>query len=328
MIKHNDLIERIDILKLSEHLKFEGKIQSGNLLCCCPLPDHNDKNPSFSLKISGENKGVWQCFSCGAKGNSIHLVQRVLDLTEEEAIEKIGQWFGFPNLIKDISTEEIRKMLESHTEQEIEEEIIRFSMPKSLDDSLEVIRYLKKRGYCELSARDIYMKYKMEVCHTGYYKDRIIIPIYDSKGDMVTFEASTLNLNQKEKKKLYPSGSPMGKLLFNNYRIKSSHVWITEGIFDAIKINLFRQPAVSLFGASLTNYQAKTIISKYNKAYFLFDGDKGGWEGAERAKKILSPYIDIVNVSLKFGDPEDLTAKEFSEILYYLTKTGHKELED
>ena len=314
MINHNDLIKNVDILKLAEYLKLEGQIRGHDLLCCCPLPEHDDKNPSFRLGLRDNCKGLWYCFSCGAKGNTIHLIQRVLSLTEEEAIEQIGKWFGFPDLIRDISVKEIKKMLEDRIENEVEEEIIRFPMPRVEDDSSKIINYLLERKYNEAAATKIYTQYEMKICQNGYYRDRVIIPIHDSKGDMVMFEATTLDLKMNKMKKLYPSGSPVSKLLFNNHRIQSDYVCVCEGIFDAIKLNLFELPAVSTFGASVSLYQTRMLINKYNKIYIMFDGDKAGKIGSENIIKEIYPYLQVINIPLRFGDPENLSKKEIEEI--------------
>src|ERR1051325_5022625 len=55
------------------HYKIEPKIKGSQYHGFCPLPNHNGKrnSPSFSANLE---KGIFQCFGCGAKGN-------VLDFT-------------------------------------------------------------------------------------------------------------------------------------------------------------------------------------------------------------------------------------------------------
>lgn len=36
------------------------------LSACCPLPDHPDTHPSFSINLK---TGLWRCFACGRQGN-------------------------------------------------------------------------------------------------------------------------------------------------------------------------------------------------------------------------------------------------------------------
>ena len=51
-------------------IKWSGKQGTG----CCPLPDHDDRNPSFSFNIeTGQNF----CHSCGWKGNAYKLAKEI-----------------------------------------------------------------------------------------------------------------------------------------------------------------------------------------------------------------------------------------------------------
>jgi DNA primase len=53
-------------------------------VCLCPF--HNDKNPSFGVN---DEKGLYHCFSCGAKGNTIGFVMAIEQMTYKEAVAKI-----------------------------------------------------------------------------------------------------------------------------------------------------------------------------------------------------------------------------------------------
>jgi hypothetical protein len=46
--------------------------KSGEWLnCCCPLPDHLDKTPSFGVNV---RTGGWKCFGCQRSGNARQLI--------------------------------------------------------------------------------------------------------------------------------------------------------------------------------------------------------------------------------------------------------------
>ncbi len=60
---------------ISEYTKLKKSGSSWTGLC----PFHNDKNPSFSVS---EEKGLYNCFSCGASGDIFKFIQEnVLDKT-------------------------------------------------------------------------------------------------------------------------------------------------------------------------------------------------------------------------------------------------------
>src|SRR5215218_9150184 len=49
---------------------------------CCPLPDHQDINPSFSVS---KEKNVWWCFGCLRGGSVIELARLAWGYDEREA---------------------------------------------------------------------------------------------------------------------------------------------------------------------------------------------------------------------------------------------------
>lgn len=301
-----------------DKLKIEGKVQGKELMACCPFPEHIDKTPSFSIAISGDRVGMWQCFGCGSAGNTLHLVQRVLGVEREQAEKQIAKWFGFPNSINYPSTEEISKLLDRKVDAEEEEDIIRIPLPKTNDSKEEIISYLmQRRNYTEKKAFDIINFFNIKWMDSGYYSDRLIIPIYDSYGSLITFEARDMT-GKAEKKALYPRGSPMARMLYNNHNLEGGHVWITEGIWDAIRLWSFGEPAIATFGAHLSNHQAHILISKYSDIFLLYDGDEAGRKAKEHAGELLKPYINVYEVGLRYGDPDILTKEDFRELLRQL----------
>jgi len=82
---------------LQEVIQAEG-IELRHNKARCPLPGHDDKTPSFSVK--GEK---WRCFGCGAHGHgSIDFVMAVYGIDFREALKKMG-------LLKKLTPEEKKK---------------------------------------------------------------------------------------------------------------------------------------------------------------------------------------------------------------------------
>src|SRR4051812_10846531 len=50
----------------------------------CPIPPHEDHNPSFCVD---PGRGSWKCWGCGEHGDAIDLVMRLRRLTFPEAIK-------------------------------------------------------------------------------------------------------------------------------------------------------------------------------------------------------------------------------------------------
>jgi len=309
-----DLQEKMNLQVVFKELGVEGAFSGKEYIACCPMPEHEDKNPSFSISTEGKSKGLWRCFSCGSSGNIIHLVQRVLGLERNEAVHKLLEWSGYGDRIVSPTTKEIISLLGDEQE-DVEEDIVKIPMPKVSNSIKSVVNYLmEKRRYTENKAGEIAYHFQMKFSTDGYYKDRIIIPIFDSIGSQITFLACDVT-GQQPKKVLQPKGSPMGRLLFNNNNVSSDYVWVVEGVWDAIRLWNFGEPAVAVFGSHLTSHQAKLLISKYNDVFLLYDGDDAGRETQNKAYELLSPYLNVRDVKLQYGDPDDLMFAEFRDLL-------------
>jgi DNA primase len=107
-------------------------------------------------------------------------------------------------------------------------------------------------------------------------------------------------------------------MLFNNHNLSGGQVWITEGIWDAIRLWTFGEPSVSVFGSHIGSYQARALISKYSDAFLLFDGDDAGRKAKDEASELLRPYMNVYEVDLQYGDPADLSREEFRELIRQL----------
>lgn len=86
-MKYNDLtlekIRDISILEVANRLGLNLKgAGTENKRCLCPY--HDDKHPSMHLS---KKKGIFKCFVCGAKGDSLQLVQDQKNLSFVESCE-------------------------------------------------------------------------------------------------------------------------------------------------------------------------------------------------------------------------------------------------
>lgn len=80
--------EKADILKVCNAL---GINLNRNYKAICPFVNHKEKTASFSISPS---KNIFCCFGCGKKGNSITLVQELLNISPLESAKYINQVLG------------------------------------------------------------------------------------------------------------------------------------------------------------------------------------------------------------------------------------------
>lgn len=76
-----DYASRIDWIGFyKKHLNVT-RVQNGEIIALCPF--HNDNNPSFHAK---KENGVWNCFGCGESGNAQTFLEKLLGVSNKEAI--------------------------------------------------------------------------------------------------------------------------------------------------------------------------------------------------------------------------------------------------
>ena len=92
MYNSNDKITVIKSnLNVLDILKLRGINPVNSNLIRCPYPDHEDKNPSFSIDPS---KQFYNCFGCGRKGDQIDLYMNLFNMNFPTALDNIIQVFN------------------------------------------------------------------------------------------------------------------------------------------------------------------------------------------------------------------------------------------
>ena len=80
----------------------EGPPSGGNSWFRCPLPHHEDRDPSFSVQKGGQH---WRCWSCGVNGSGpIDLVMAVHGLDFGPAVRWLGERYGGREATDTLST--------------------------------------------------------------------------------------------------------------------------------------------------------------------------------------------------------------------------------
>jgi DNA primase len=143
-------------------------------------------------------------------------------------------------------------------------------MPSNHTMKLKAEAYLKKR---KISNNGLY------VCVAGNYKNRIILPYYSATGELVYYNARTMNEGKNtlrymkcpttvvdQKEVLYMTDWPKSK----------SKVYIMEGEFDAITLKMSGVTGCACGGKFMSDTQIDLI--KQYEPVLAFDADDAGLE--------------------------------------------------
>ena len=167
------------------------------------------------------------------------------------------------------------------------------------------LNYLYKRG---ITDKDI-MKHNIGFCDEGQYSNRIIIPSYDSDGQLNFFVGRDF-YNSKMKYKNSPTPKDViGFDLFVNW---DEPIILCEGVFDAMA---FKRNAIPLFGKNVMKKLHKKIIESQVKTLYLALDNDAKSDAIKISDTFLNECIDVKLVMLKDKDPSEI---RFEGLLSYL----------
>lgn len=330
---------------VSEYVQLKKKGNSMFGLC----PFHNDNNPSMSVS---DKVKMYNCFSCGAKGNVINFVSKIENITEDQATLKLAKRLGIEidekKNAQTIKEERLIKVMEdSH-------EFYKFYL-KNSDEGKQAIEYLHKRGitdeiinefeiglssinkdylYLALSKKNhnmldaINLGLVKEDHNDAYYdtfRSRIMFPIKNRYGKVVGFSGRIYTESNQAKyiNSIESDIFHKGEILYNYHNAiqsirQNDSVYLFEGFMDVIAAKRAGiNNCVATMGTALTTEHVNMLLSLTKNIILCFDGDSAGIKAMKRSAFMLSKYNNMPNsVVLPDGlDPDE-----------YLNKYGPEKL--
>ncbi len=333
-------------------LKSRGK----DFVGLCPF--HNEKTPSFTVN---DEKGFYHCFGCAAHGDIISFVINNEGLDYKDSVIKLANDYG-------IAIPEV-KYQQNNQNQEYDQisrdylllaEICKF-FENNLKNTAasEAINYLKKRGISVDNIKKFRLGFALnsydnlnqhllkngftveEILRSGVvgksdnnklydkFRNRIIFPISDKRGQIIAFGGRSLN-NDEMPKYLNSSETSLFKKsqTLYNYSLARKPIFdkgysiIVEGYMDAIALHLGGlENVVATLGTALTKDHLQEIFAISEKIIICLDGDDAGVKAAKRSLEIALNLISSKrNINFAFlpnqMDPDD-----------FIKEHGPKELE-
>jgi DNA primase len=300
---------------------------------------------------------MYYCFGCGAGGNGIKFFMEVGKQSFSEVVFDLARRYQIP--IKTLAVEQRQELEQQLSLKEQLYEIMAvavsfyqhaLSQPqgeKALD-YLKVQRQLTPEtiatfqlGYSPEGWETLYRylveqkRYPVALVEqaglikarqngSGYYdqfRDRLMIPIFDSQGRAIAFGSRTLGNEQP--KYLNSPDTPLfekGKTLFALDRAKQAIIQqdlaiVVEGYFDAIALHAAGiTNVVACLGTALSQEQIKLLLrySESKQIIFNFDADQAGIKATQRAIEEINSLVYSGQVNLKILNlPDGKDADEF-----------------
>ncbi len=347
----DDLPNRVDIVDIINR-RVPLKKAGTNYKACCPF--HHEKTPSFS--VSAE-KQMYKCFGCGEGGGVINFVMQFDNLGLVESIETIAGESGI-SVVYDENTKPVDSRLARYRDlmQRVGQFYIQQLKQSPAKD--KAVNYAKNRGISGVIAKrfelgfappssNLLSEFEQNdqnmadlkamglLCDDQYrsgqyydfFKDRLMFPIHNAKGNIIAFGGRAFDNNAKAKYLNSPE-TPIfskSKELYGLYHARKysrsiDYILVVEGYMDVVALH---QAGISQVVAALgtaTTIEHLNILSRTtNTIIFCFDGDKAGKKAAWWALNITLPVIKA-GMIVKFlflpdgEDPDTLVKKESSQV--------------
>ncbi len=343
-----DLLYRVDIVDvIDRHVKL--KKAGANYVACCPF--HSEKSPSFTVS---QTKQFYHCFGCGAHGTAVGFLMEYSGLGFVEAVKDLAQGVGMT--VPEERSEQPRR---ARTESEDGEDLHAIMLTAAqfyraaLKEAPQAIEYLKKRGLSGDIAKKFGVGYapegwqNLERVFANYqskaltavglvkqneegrrydiFRDRIIFPIVDVRGNVIGFGGRVLG--EGEPKYLNSPETPLfekGRELYGLYQARrairdAGRVIVVEGYMDVVALAQHGvEYAVATLGTATTPMHVQKLLRQTDEIVYCFDGDAAGRRAAWRAlENSLGQLADGKEVRFLFlpqgEDPDSYVRQQGKE---------------
>ncbi len=345
-----ELLNRVDIVDVidkSVPLKKAG----ANYSACCPF--HNEKSPSFTVSPT---KQFYHCFGCGAHGTAIGFLMEYAGLSFVESIHDLAKNVGMI-VPQEQSTQESR-------EADAQNKNIKLGLQETLQQaanyykaelkkSERAIDYLKARGLSGIIAakfqigyapagwqnlQSVFPQYENEALQTAglvveneqgkrydRFRDRIMFPIHDQKGQVIGFGGRVINPEDTPKyynspeTPLFQKGHELYGLFVARRAIRDAgRALVVEGYMDVVALAQYGiEYAVAALGTATTPFHITKLMRQTDEIVFCFDGDNAGrtaaWRAAINALPALTDGLKLRFLFLPKEHDPDSYVREFGK---------------
>ncbi|MGB4813010.1 MAG: DNA primase [Methylophilaceae bacterium] len=337
----------VDVVDKSVPLKKAG----ANYSACCPF--HNEKSPSFTVSPS---KQFYHCFGCGAHGTALGFLMEYQGLSFVEAIHELAKMVG-------LQVPQIQSTPESREQAQVQQkvaaslqEVLQLAAnyyKAELKKSSRAIDYLKARGLSGEVAKkfqigyapagwqnlqSIFPHYENEALDVAglvvkneqgkrydRFRDRIMFPIHDQKGQVIGFGGRIINPEDTPKyynspeTPLFQKGHELYGLFLARRAIRDAgRALVVEGYMDVVALAQYGiEYAVAALGTATTPYHIAKLMRQSGEIVFCFDGDNAGriaaWRAAMNALPALTDGLKLSFLFLPKEHDPDSYVREFGK---------------
>jgi len=284
----------MELLRILENVLGGGKkLRNSEVAFHCPFCNHY--KPKLQVNLESHN---WHCWVCNARGRKVVQLFKKLKVSNQvlsQVYDVVDEYIPYKN------KEDIEETVSIPTE------ILNLWERRTTPEYKHTMLYLHKRG---ITAKDI-LKYNISYCEKGLYSNRIIIPSYDSEGQLNYFVGRSFHMDSTMKyKNPKVSKDIIGFDLFINWDLP---IVLCEGVFDAIAI---KRNAIPLFGKTIPKSLHKKIIEKKVRDIYIALDKDAILDSLKMVEMFLNEGRNVYMINLDEGkDPSLLGFKKFTKLM-------------
>ncbi len=314
----------------------------------CPF--HREKTPSFNVN---DDEGFYHCFGCGVSGDAINFLRETNGLNFVDAVKELATLAG-------ISMPEIGPIDKAKQARQqnflscIDLAASFFQSNLKIEQGKKALNYLKQRGLSDKIINEYRLGYaprtglnkflKSKDCSEevsklagltsiserdgkkyDYFRDRVMFPIQNRRGQVIAFGARTLGDSQPKYLNSPDSPSFSKKAVLYGWvqareRVRLNlPLLLVEGYMDVIAVTASQKAAaLAPLGTALTTEQITLAWKLHDEPILCFDGDLAGRKAAARAIERILPVLEPGKTARiatlpEDSDPDDLIRQHGSE---------------
>ena len=238
----DDIKANLDLEQWAERESLAYKMGRGRSGMQLQLKDCPLCNGSKWRVYLNADTGLGNCFQCGEHFNKLTFIQATLGLDKDD-------WRSvFVHCEEVLRDQGFRARRRIEIAVETPEAKLPRSLPLPRPDGT-TLDYLVKRDISPELTRTFHLRYSVGGVwvypsdedgspRTQDFSERLVIPVFDLDGELVTFQGRAL-IKDAEPRYLFPKGLPgTGRFLLNGQNVKGqARIAVGEGAFDAMSIH-------------------------------------------------------------------------------------------
>ncbi len=350
-----DTIDIVEIIGERLELSRGGRNWKG--LC----PFHGEKTPSFFVS---EELQRYRCFGCGETGDVYNFLEKYEGMTFNEALQYLADRAGItlkeykPSAadekrtqhleILNLAKEYYHYLLMEHKSGQNAREYLQergtnqdslklFQLGYSLPKWDGLINYLhKKKKYSLELLVETGLVIKQRGRHYDRFRDRVMFPLKNHRGQVVGFSGRSLEADAKQAKYINSPETTLyhkAELLYGYSELlqfirQKDEVIVTEGEFDVISSTQAHvNNIVAIKGSAFTLDHAKYIKRVASKILFALDMDSAGVEATKRSIPIAQE-VELELRVIKLAEFDQDKKQDVDDVARQDAKTWRKLAKD